>query len=228
MSRVVESDQRLFHEKVFPQILEAFGITDWVLELPQPEEVAEQTRLQFSQQKTLIANQLLQMGFGVKLKSTGTGVEDIDFLISGEAKSPQAMFGGGMPGAGGPPMGGGFGGEEPPMGDVDMEEEEPLPEDNEEEGPYSPEEALGLMEKASSTDWLGKLKGAGFEDPVIIKSNKAGTRIHFTSKNEKYLANFSGEKLGKIKKQGETPPPVYDPWSESKPMESHRDQIISS
>ena len=32
MSRVVESDQRLLHEKVFPQLLDAFGITDYEFE----------------------------------------------------------------------------------------------------------------------------------------------------------------------------------------------------
>ena len=40
MSRVVEGDQRLFHEKVFPLILQAFGITDWKLVLPNPEDKA--------------------------------------------------------------------------------------------------------------------------------------------------------------------------------------------
>ena len=45
MSRVVESDQRLIKEKIFPKVTEAFGITDWELDLLQPEEKAEATRI---------------------------------------------------------------------------------------------------------------------------------------------------------------------------------------
>ena len=68
MSRVVESDQRLFHDKVFPQLLKAFGVTDWKLELPTPEEKAEATIIAQTQQKVAIASQLAQMGFSVELK----------------------------------------------------------------------------------------------------------------------------------------------------------------
>ena len=95
MSRVVESDQRLLQEKVFSNLLEAFGVTDWVWELPSPEEKAEATRIMFSQQRTSVANQLLQMGFDIKIKSSDTGIDDVDFVVSGEAKNPQDMFGGG-------------------------------------------------------------------------------------------------------------------------------------
>ena len=84
MSRVVEGDQRLFHEKVFPQILEAFGITDWTLWLPQPEERAEATRIQFAQQKIAIAHQYAQLGFNVALKDQDVSLEEAEFTISGE------------------------------------------------------------------------------------------------------------------------------------------------
>ena len=84
MSRVVEGDQRLIHEKIFPQILEAFGITDWRLELPQPEEKAEATRISFSQQKAQIANQFIALGFDVRLKDDGVAVEDAEFVIYGK------------------------------------------------------------------------------------------------------------------------------------------------
>ena len=84
MSRVVEGDQRLFHEKVFPQILEAFGVTDWQLWLPQPEERAEATRIQFAQQKVSIANQYAQLGFTVTLKDQDVSMEEAEFSISGE------------------------------------------------------------------------------------------------------------------------------------------------
>ena len=84
MRRVVEGDQRLIHEKIFPQILEAFGITDWRLELPQPEEKAEATRISFSQQKAQIANQFIALGFDVRLKDDGVAVEDAEFVIYGK------------------------------------------------------------------------------------------------------------------------------------------------
>jgi len=85
MSRVVESDQRMFHEKVFPQLLDSFGITDYEIVLPQPEEKAENTRLSFAAQKIQIANQFSQLGFSVKLKEQDVPLWDADFIISGEA-----------------------------------------------------------------------------------------------------------------------------------------------
>ena len=45
-----------------------FGVTDYKLVLPNPEEKAEATRIAQAQQRTIIANQLLQMGFDVELK----------------------------------------------------------------------------------------------------------------------------------------------------------------
>jgi len=93
MSRVVEGDQRLFHEKVFPQILESFGITDWGLKLPNPEEKAEATRISFSQQKAQIAQQFIGLGFDVRLKSDGVAVEDAEFMIFGKAVPMAEMQG---------------------------------------------------------------------------------------------------------------------------------------
>ena len=93
MSRVVEGDQRLFHEKVFPQLLEAFGITDWGLELPQPEERAEATRIQFAQQKIAVANQYANMGFEVILKDQDVSLEDAEFIVSGEMVPSARMQG---------------------------------------------------------------------------------------------------------------------------------------
>tara|TARA_A100001515_G_scaffold41471_1_gene32623 strand:- start:365 stop:2314 length:1950 start_codon:yes stop_codon:yes gene_type:complete len=84
MSRVVEGDQRLIHEKVFPRILEAFGITDYDLQLPQPEEKAENTRISFAQQKISIANQFSQLGFDVKLKEQDVPFWEADFIVSGK------------------------------------------------------------------------------------------------------------------------------------------------
>ena len=84
MRRVVEGDQRLIREKVFPRILKAFGITDYELQLPQPEEKAENTRISFAQQKIAIANQFSQLGFDVKLKEQDVPFWEADFIVSGE------------------------------------------------------------------------------------------------------------------------------------------------
>ena len=84
MSRVVESDQRLLHEKVFPQLLDAFGITDYEIVLPQPEEKAENTRIAHAHQKIQIVNQFAQLGFDIKLKEQDVDVFEADFIISGD------------------------------------------------------------------------------------------------------------------------------------------------
>ena len=84
MSRVVEGDQRLMHEKVFPQLLDAFGVTDYEILLRQPEEKAENTRLTFAHQKIQIANQFAGLGFDVKLKEQDVPLWDADFMVSGE------------------------------------------------------------------------------------------------------------------------------------------------
>jgi hypothetical protein len=93
MSRVVESDQRLFHEKVFPILLDAFGITDWELQLPNPEEKAEATKISFAQQKVQVANTLAQLGFTVALKEQGVSLGDMDFVISGDQVPTAQMTG---------------------------------------------------------------------------------------------------------------------------------------
>ena len=142
MSRVVESDQRLFHEKVFPKLLKAFGITDFELILPTPEEKAEATRISFAQQRVGIASQLAQMGFEIKLKEDNIGLEDAEFIVTGEMaktvqmqaqgqelqleqqiqeaeqKAAQAGEGGGAEGGGAPPEGGGGEGEGGALPDI--------------------------------------------------------------------------------------------------------------
>ena len=93
MSRVVEGDQRIFHEKVFPQLLKMFGITDWKLVLPQPEEKAENTRLSFAQQKAQIINQFAALGFDIKLKDQDVPLDEAQFVISGEMVQTAKMNG---------------------------------------------------------------------------------------------------------------------------------------
>ena len=91
MSRVVEGDQRLFIDKVFPQLLDAFGITDYSINLPTPEEKAENTRLSFAQQKVAIVNQFSQLGFDIKLKEQDVPLHEAEFIISGKP-TPMAQM----------------------------------------------------------------------------------------------------------------------------------------
>ena len=91
MSRVVEGDQRIFHEKIFPHILKAFNIKDWTLELPNPEEKAEATRISFALQRTQLAAQLAQLGYDVHLKDKNVDVEEARFVVSGEPKIMEAQ-----------------------------------------------------------------------------------------------------------------------------------------
>ena len=71
MSRVVESDQRLIQQKIIPHILEAFGIEDWDLKLPNPEEKAEATKISFLQQRAQVMQTMAALGFMFTLKEEG-------------------------------------------------------------------------------------------------------------------------------------------------------------
>ena len=93
MGRVVEADQRLFHEKVIPLLMKALSVEDWVIQLEQPEEKAEATRISFATQRAQIANQYLQMGFDVKLKQSDVSIDEAEFLIAGEPVPTAKMQG---------------------------------------------------------------------------------------------------------------------------------------
>jgi hypothetical protein len=107
---VVQADQRIYNEKVFPVLMTAFGITDWVLELRPPEEKVEGQILQLVQQRTVIANAMLAMGFKVAMKQGYKDMDTLDFTFSGEAVSQmeqqQRMMAAQMGGAQGLPMSG--------------------------------------------------------------------------------------------------------------------------
>jgi hypothetical protein len=97
-SRVVESHQRVFTEKVIPALLKACGVNDWYFTLLQPEEKAEATRLEFMQRRINAARTLFEMGFNVKLRPGVKSLDHIDFEIGGEARS-QMILPPGAPGA---------------------------------------------------------------------------------------------------------------------------------
>ena len=138
MSRVVEGDQRLLEEKVFPQLLKAFAITDYGIRLPNPEEKAEATRISFAQQRAQVASMYLQLGYEVKLKDNDVPLDEAEFIISGEPVPMAQMQGeqmalavqqmeqqgemaaGGGPQPGGPPPGGAPTGVNPAPGNAGM------------------------------------------------------------------------------------------------------------
>ena len=93
MSRIVEGDQRLFHEKVFAKLLKAFGVTDWGLKLPNPEEKAEATRISFAQQRAQVVNQYIALGFDVRLKDDGVNLDEAEFLVFGKPVPTAQMQG---------------------------------------------------------------------------------------------------------------------------------------
>mgnify|MGYP001602320516 CR=1 FL=1 len=190
MSRVVEGDQRIFNEGVFPLIMDAFGITDWKLELQSPEEKAEQTEIALAQQRVATAGQLAQMGFDIKIKSTEMGIAEIDFIVSGEAQNPQEMVGG---------MGG-FGGGGMPQG-------------NEMNSQMLPQEGLNLMLKRQpSKGWLFQIMQNGHRFPVVkqVKTKETGENlVWFGSGHGDYVATFyQGDLMGIEKATFAQPPTI--------------------
>jgi len=139
MSRVVEGKQRIYHEAVFPPLIAAFGITDWHLQLRQPEEMSELAEIQVQTSKAAWASTMASMGFGVRYDQ---GKDEYE--IFGEVKpaterqQQQGGEAGGQPGGGGaagggPPVPGTFGlmqksdpgAEETAEGDIDGIIDEP-------------------------------------------------------------------------------------------------------
>ena len=182
MSRVVENDQRMIEDKIFPRILESFGVSDWVLSLPQPEEKAEATRIGFAQQRISAANMLVQMGFDVKIQSGDkVGLDDLNFTVSGQAINPQQqqmMMGGGM---GGPP------------GEGDLSGGMPLLGGDADEVASSPELAKAML-------LTGQIANQGYEFPIFKSFAEDGSYIIFTNKNNYYKANMQNGSILNIEK----------------------------
>ena len=65
-NRAVESGQRIWNEIVFPRILQAMGMTDWIIRLPPPEEKDEMAPHQRFAQQVSNAEKMLALGFEVK------------------------------------------------------------------------------------------------------------------------------------------------------------------
>lgn len=207
MSRVVEGDQRIFHDQVFPLICEAFGITDWKLELPTPEEEAESTKIMFALQKIQAVQLLQQMGFDIKIKSQESGLDQIDFVVSGEAKSLQELMGG-MQGQQQPPPPGA--GEEfdqsfPTEGEPPLEEgANEMP--NQDRFTWGPEDVQGLGLMLKADNWIQQLTKAGYPFPVI--QSVQGNTVLFLSNNQPYRARFNFGKAVDVQQISPPPTPV--------------------
>ena len=79
LSRGAQLSQDVYNAMILPQILDAFGITDWKLSLETSEERSEQFELDMKQGKAQWASALVQMGFGARYD------QDLDeFEIFGE------------------------------------------------------------------------------------------------------------------------------------------------
>jgi hypothetical protein len=98
-SNVIESDQRMYNETIFPVLLQAFNVTDWEIRLRSPEEKIESVLLQQAQQKVGVALQMHGLGFDVALKSGAKDISTLDFVFSGKAMplAPGGMPGGAIP-----------------------------------------------------------------------------------------------------------------------------------
>ncbi len=81
-NRAIETGQAIYNEKVFPEILRQFGVTDFEYVLLPSEEQDEMAELQREAQKIQNARMMLDMGFDVELDEYG------EFKFSGEAKKP--------------------------------------------------------------------------------------------------------------------------------------------
>jgi hypothetical protein len=221
-SRVVESDQAIFEEKIFPFVGDAFGITDWILRLRNPEEKAEATRIQFAQQRISCANMLFQMGFDISLRSEVKTIDDVDFEISGKAQRPEEMgggaMGGGMPGAEGANMppgqeqgGEGQGGEVPQEQEQDQSGENIPPpieatQKTEEESEEQQKEKAKLKELGrflpfEEKAWFPQINKAGYImealDSVNIAPDGSGVTVQFKAQGATHVATF--EPTGKLK-----------------------------
>jgi len=130
MSRVVESAQKAYNQKVVSTLVEAFGIEDWTLILKTPDEKTESLVLEEESRKISNAAQMASMGFTVEMEDKGKKA-GISFIYSGKAGGQQGMMGGegmGGPMGGDEDMGGGFGG----GGDEGGSDEAPEPSDGSE------------------------------------------------------------------------------------------------
>jgi hypothetical protein len=198
MSRVVEGDQRIFHERVFPKILDTFGITDWKMVLPTPEEKAESTRISFALQRAQLAQQLAAQGYDVELKEQNIDAENVEFVVSGqqvnmaklgaEAQALSLMQ------------------QEQQMEQMqqqqEMQEQQMAAQGGDEEGGGAPPGGGGMPLQLSSASkpWTQQLAEMGFPFPIIKSVQPDGNKVWFQHGVTDYTATLNMGQIGQVEK----------------------------
>jgi len=197
MSRVVEGDQRIFHERVFPKILDSFGITDWKMVLPTPEEKAESTRISFALQRTQLAQQLAAQGYDVELKEQNIDAENVEFVVSGQQVNMAKM-----------------GAESQALAlmqqEQQMEQQQQMQEQEQqgggEEGGAPPGGAppggggAPMQLSLASTPWTHQLAEMGYPFPIIKSVQPDGSKVWFQHGVTDYTATLNMGQLGQVEK----------------------------
>ena len=182
MSRVVEGDQRIFHERVFPKILEAFNITDWKMVLPTPEEKAESTRISFALQRVQLAQQAVGLGYDIELKEQNVDLENVQFVVSGEAVNTAKL-----------------GAEQQALAimqqEQQMQAEQQQAQGGEEQGA---EQQMQLS--MASKPWTKQLAEMGYPFPIIKELTPDGQRLWFTHGSEDFTASLNMGRIGNVNK----------------------------
>jgi len=213
MSRVVEGDQRIFHERVFPKILEAFNITDWKMVLPTPEEKAESTRISFALQRVQLAQQAVGLGYDIELKEQNVDLENVQFVVSGEAVNTAKL-----------------GAEQQAL--AIMQQEQQMQAEQEQAQGGGGEEQGGEQEmqlSMASKPWTKQLAEMGFPFPIIKELTPDGQRLWFTHGSEDFTASLNMGRIGNVNKavmKSFTPPAdaAKTPSAPSKDIERIDDQ----
>lgn len=178
MSRVVEGDQRIFHERVFPKILDAFGITDWKMVLPTPEEKAESTRISFALQRTQLAQQQSGLGLSVELKEQNVDAENVQFVVSGEIVNMAKL-----------------GAEQQALAIMQQEQEmQQMQEQAQQQG--GPEQELQLSR--ASKPWTNQLAEMGYPFPILKEFSTDGSKVWFQQGTEDFVASINGGRVGSV------------------------------
>ena len=236
MSRVVESDQRLFMEAVFPHLLECLAITDFNIILPQPEEKAENTKLAFAMQKVNIASQFAKLGFNIRLKEQNADVTEAEFVVTGEpvetAKlvAEQAALNieskkkeldqsdvDNIKPDSGRKFEGRTGGVTPNSADKAPNEERDL-------DSYAEARSGDIIQTSKS--WIDDLVEKGFTHPLIKQVSPDFTKMWFIQDNTDYIAYLNSEGISMIEK-GTFNPIIQTPKTtehHEKPVESDDDE----
>ncbi|KKL57158.1 hypothetical protein LCGC14_2238190, partial [marine sediment metagenome] len=82
MSRGAMMSQDVYNTEMFPQLLRAFGITDWKLVLVDAEERSDLVEWELKQRKAGWMQTAVSAGFGAKYNAEGD-----EWEITGEVKS---------------------------------------------------------------------------------------------------------------------------------------------